>query len=389
MVNEMISEFNNHVIPFWKNLYDPEFGGFYGYMDYDLNLDKKAVKGCILNSRIMWFFSNSYMYLKDEDSLRYAEYAFDFMNKYCIDKENGGVYWSMTYDGTVFDSTKHTYNQAFAIYALTAFYEASGNKKALDMAYDIYNIVESKCRDEDGYLEAFDRTFSPVSNEKLSENGVEAKRTMNTALHILEAYTEFYKVTKDEDVKKKLYEIYDIFKNKIYIPEKERLGVFFDNDYNNIIDLYSYGHDIEASWLLDRGLEVLDDAELNASIAPIDKELRENILKIAFDGKSVPAECENGVVLETRIWWVQAESIVGFVNGYQKDNDPKFMEAAEKIWDYIKMYFVDSRPGSEWFQDLDINNNPVKEKPILEEWKCPYHTGRMCIEMIKRGFIDV
>ncbi len=201
MKAEIQAELKNHIIPFWEKLKDNDFGGFYGLLDYNLNLDKKAPKGCILNSRILWFFSNAYKLLEDKELALCANHAWNFLNNYCMDKENGGIFWSLNYDGSVLDSTKHTYNQAFALYALSSFYEITKNKDALKTAESLFNIIEEKCCDAKGYLEAFTKDFKPESNEKLSENGVLASRTMNTTLHVLEAYTEYYRVTKNAKAK--------------------------------------------------------------------------------------------------------------------------------------------------------------------------------------------
>lgn len=387
MVNEIREHLVNDIIPFWKNLRDDEFGGYYGYMDFDsLEVDKKAVKGCILHSRILWFFSNAYTLLKDESLLDEANHAYDFIMKYCIDNENGGILWSLTYDGQPYEDLKHTYNQAFCIYALSSYYEASKKKEALDKAYEIFNLIETKCRDEGGYLEAFTRDFHIMDNDKLSENGVMADRTMNTLLHVFEAYTELYRVDKNAKVADKLRWIFDCFAEKMYNPKLHRQEVFFDYDYNPIIDLHSYGHDIETAWLMDRGIEVLGDADYEAKISPITRDLTENIYKVAFDGHSLNNECERGVVNTTKIWWVQAETVLGFLNGYQKDNSKtEYLEAAKNVWEYIKEFIIDKRPGSEWLSEVDINGVPTSKKPIVEPWKCPYHNGRMCMEVIKRN----
>ena len=384
MRDEIQKELTQAIIPFWENLRDDEYGGFYGYLDYDLNLDKKAEKGCILNSRITWFFASAYMTLKDPKLLDEAKHGYEFMKRFCIDREYGGIYWSMNYDGTPKDTTKHTYNQAFSIYALSAYYEASGDAEALELALQLFHLIEDKCTDEGGYLEAFTREFKPESNEKLSENGVLAERTMNTLLHALEAYTELYKVSKDAEVKERLEWLLDTFAGKVYNPALKRQEVFFDKEYRSLIDLYSYGHDIETSWLLDRATEVLEEKTYTEKITKITDVLAEQIYEIAFDGHSVLTECEKGVPYTVRVWWVQAESIVGFINAYEKTGDAKFYQAAEKIWDYIKEYFIDKRPGSEWFWDLHADGSPRVGRPIVEPWKCPYHNGRMCLEIIRR-----
>ncbi len=386
----MVQEIRDHlvgtIIPFWKRLRDDEHGGYYGYMDFDLKVDRRAVKGCILNSRITWFFANAYTLLKDQSLLDEARHGYEFMRDFCIDKENGGIFWSMTYDGKPEDSTKHTYNQAFAVYALSSYYEASGDKDALALAYDLFHIIEERCTDELGYKEAFNLKFEEVENDKLSENGVIAEKTMNTLLHVFEGYTELYRVDHNPEVKEKLEWMMDTFADHMYNPELHRQEVFFDREYHTLIDLHSYGHDIETAWLIDRGVEVLGNPHYAEKMTPVTKDLTAQIYKIAFDGHSLHNECERGVVNTSRIWWVQAETIVGFLNGYQMDPSKKeYLEAARSEWEYIKEHLIDAREGSEWFWEVDIEGNPTSKKPIVEPWKCPYHNGRMCIEVIRRA----
>ena len=318
-------ELLTHIIPFWRGMRDDKFGGYYGYLSYDLALDEKAEKGCILNSRITWFFANAYLLYKDggiseeeceaagfkgEDLLAEAKHGYEFLRDHCIDKEYGGIFWSLNYDGTPLDTTKHTYNQAFCIYALSSYYDAAGDKEALELAFSLFDIIEEHCTDEIGYLEAFTRDFKPESNEKLSENGVLADKTMNTLLHVFEAYTELYRVTKNEKVGKRLMWIMDTFADKVYNPAKQRQEVFFDADYNTILDLHSYGHDIETAWLMDRGVDVLNNEHYREKMTPITKTLTSRIYQVAFDGHSLANECDRGVVNAHRVWWVQAETVL-------------------------------------------------------------------------------
>ena len=387
-MEELVKEIRQHLeeqlIPFWEGLQDKEYGGYYGYMGYGLEVDKKAVKGCILNSRILWFFSNAYLTLKENRLLEDAKHAYQFMKDYCIYKEYGGIFWSLTYDGEIEDGTKHTYNQAFAIYALSAYYAASGDKEALSLAEGLYGLIEGRCTDEYGYLEAFDREFCPIENDKLSENGVIAEKTMNTLLHVFEAYTELYRVAKREEVADRLRFMLDLMADKIYNAERGRQEVFFDRTWNTLIDLYSYGHDIETAWLVDRGLEVLGDDAYTIKLSPITREITRNIYGRAYKNHSLMNEAENGVDDTTRVWWVQAEAVVGFINGYQKNNNCReYLEAAEDIWVYIREHLLDKRNGSEWYWAVDADGKPL-EKPIVEPWKCPYHNGRMCMEVIRR-----
>ena len=378
------------ILPFWEGMTDKEHGGYYGLLDYDLKLDKMADKGCILNSRILWFFSNVYLSTKDESILPYARQAYDFFKDYCFDREHGdpeyggGIYWSVTYDGKPADTIKHTYNQAFAIYALSSYYDATKDTEALDYAYKIFHVIENLCRLGSGYGESYTIDFVPNVNDKLSENNIIADKTMNTLLHICEAYTELYRVDHNEEVKERLTWTVREFLDNVYRPELHRLEVFFDKDMNSLIDLHSYGHDIEASWLINRALEVLDDSDLTAAVRPMLLDLADQIYKKAYVKHSVMAECENGVDLTTRIWWVQCEAIIGFYNAYQLTGEDRYRDAAEDIWDYTEKYIVDSRPNSEWFYEVDADGSPNTAKPILEQWKCPYHNGRACLEIMRR-----
>ncbi len=383
-VGEIRRHLKEDLIPFWEGLKDLTYGGYYGYLDYDLTLDKKAEKGCILNSRILWFFSNAYQLFGEEHLKESAHHAYCFLKEHCLDKEYGGIYWSVAYDGQVKDDTKHTYNQAFAVYALASYYDAVKDKEALMLACNLQKLIEERCTDAYGYLEAFDRSFAPVDNEKLSENGVIAEKTMNTLLHLIEAYTELYRVKKDEAVGQRIRYMLGIFAEKVYNRELGRQEVFFDKTWHSLIDLYSYGHDIETTWLVDRALTVLAEPVWSERIQPMTEEITKNIYEHVLEKDAMPNEEENGVRDETRVWWVQAEAIVGFVNGYEKNKENQhYLEAAKNIWSYIRTTMIDKRSGSEWFWSVEKDGTPNK-KPIVEPWKCPYHNGRMCMEVIRR-----
>ncbi len=393
LAKELENCLNTDLIPFWKNLIDRENGGFCGYMDNDGNKDSKAPKGGILNSRILWFFSKAAAEFGDDSLEPYMYSAFRFLIDKLWDYEYGGLYWSADYTGEVLDDTKHTYNQAFGIYGLCAYYEATGNARAFHRAIALYDLIEDKMRDEDGYLEAFSRDFSPASNEKLSENGVNATRTMNTLLHVMEAYTELYRMADKagaEDYKKKLFcnlkEILWLIADKIYNPKLRRQEVFFDKDYRSLMDIYSYGHDIESAWLINRAVDVLGDQDTTARLKPIIDTLTSEVYLKAYRNNSIPTECAEGIVDEKRVWWVQAEAMTGFYNGYQNDPTHKeYLQATFAIWDYIKKNLVNKNLyPSEWYWYVEADGTPSYERPLVEPWKCPYHNGRMCMEMIGR-----
>lgn len=386
MSMEMKQHLEKKLLPFWKRLKDDRFGGYYGFMGTDLKVVPEAEKGCILNSRILWFFSNAYLTLRDESIRPYADHAFFFLRDYCLDKKEGGVFWSLSYDGTPLDTTKHTYNQAFAIYALSSYYDAFHEEQALQLATELFRLIELKCKDEYGYKEAQSREFFHISNEKLSENGVMAERTMNTLLHVFEAYTELYRVSRRPETAERLKWILDTIAGKIYNPKLHRQEVFFDNHMNSLIDLHSYGHDIETAWLVDRGVELLGEEAYKKKMQPITEALEDTIYRVAYRNHSLANECERGKVDEKRIWWVQAEAVVGFYNAWQKrPQETRFLNAAEDIWNFIKTYVADARENGEWFWCTDEFGNPAMGKPIVEPWKCPYHNGRMCMEILRRS----
>lgn len=384
LAEEVKSELVNHIIPFWNSLRDDEKGGFYGFMDCDLKLDKNAPKGVILHSRILWFYSNCYLVLKDEKCLENARHCYEFMTKYCVDRKNGGVYWLMNADGTVNDSMKHTYCQAFFVYALASYYDASGDPDALKLAMEVFDTIEEKCTDDVAYLEAMSADWKLIPNDALSENGLMADKTMNTTLHLLEAYTELYRVHKDERVLNRIKFQISLFLDKIFYADEDRLLVFFDREFKVIGDIHSYGHDIEATWLLDRACEVIGDKALTEKVSAMNKRVVANIAKIAYENNSLNNERENDKINKIRVWWVQAESVVGFLNGYQKYGDEKYLEMANNIWGYIKAELIDKREGGEWLSQIEEDRRPTV-KPVVDPWKCPYHNGRMCLEVLKRS----
>ncbi len=325
------------------------------------------------------------------------------MREKCIDREKGGVYWSVNCKGEPEDTTKHTYNQAFAVYALSAYFRAFYNREALKLAEELIAVIETECFDVHGYKEALDREFQPVPNDKLSENGVMADRTMNTLLHVMEAYTEYLLACREAGtpesaraepaksmygqeklVEVKLRWILNLVETRIYNPELRRQEVFFDLAMNSLIDLHSYGHDIEAAWLMDRCLEVLGDEELTRKLSPVLRSMKQEVYEKAYTSHSLANECERGVVDMKRVWWVQAEGVVGFWNAWQKTGDSRYREASEDIWQFIREHLADKREGGEWFWYTDESGKPAMEKPIVEPWKCPYHNGRMCMEIIGR-----
>lgn len=391
---EIRNELVDHIIPFWDNLADYEHGGFYGYMDSDLNISKDADKGVILHSRILWFYSNAYLILKDLEYLKKARHTYNFLNKHCIDREYGGVYWLVDSKGKPLDTMKHIYCQAFFIYALSSYYDASGDSDVLESAYNVFKVIEEKGRDNIAYLEAMTKSWEPADNDALSENGIQAEKTMNTVLHLIEAYTELYRVDGSTTVRECLLFLLKLVHEKIYDSNEDKLFVFFNKKMKVLGDIHSYGHDIEATWLIDRACEVileksspcLVEKELFDRISQMNRTIVKNIYNNALDKKTGALNNERvgNDINKKRVWWVQAEGVVGFLNAYSKYENEDYLETAKNLWFYIRENIVDIRKGGEWHSERNEDGS-VGKRAVVEPWKCPYHNGRMCFEVIRKN----
>jgi mannobiose 2-epimerase len=394
MKQEIKHELINHIIPFWNNLADFENGGFFSYVSHDLIVNKGAFRSVNLHSRILWFYSNCYLTLKDEDiavaekCLDMAKHCYDFLVKHFIDKESGGVFWSVNVRGVPANPMKHIYCHAFFIYATASYYRASGDSTAVNNAMRMFDLIETTMADDIGYLEAFDRDWGVIDNDELSENGIKAEKTMNVVLHLIEAYTELYKANKNGDVLTRLTYLMQLMYHKVYDKARQRLNVFFDRDMKVLGDVHSYGHDIEAAWLLGRAIEAAGDVlpvDLIANIRSMNRALVDKINEVAFDDSgAMYYEKVGAAVNRRRVWWTLSEGVVGFLDAYKLYEEQKYLDRAQMLWGYIKARMIDQRPGGEWFNELDYDHAPDVKLAVVDEWKCPYHNGRMCIEVLAR-----
>jgi mannobiose 2-epimerase len=400
MREEIKHELINRIIPFWDKLADKEHGGFFCYVSHDLIVNESTFRSAILHSRILWFYSNCYLALREEERavadkcLETAKFCYDFILKF-IDKESDGIFWSVNGRGVPANPMKHAYNHAFFVYALSSYYDATKDSTALNNAMRIFEVLETKMSDKIGYRECCDRDWNLMDNDELSENGIKTEKTMNTILHLIEAYTELYRVGgKNGDVLGRIRSLLQLTYERIYDPSRRQLRVFFDRDFNELgrgangDAVHSYGHDIEAAWLLGRTLDIADDElpyDLVNNIRDMNKALVERINEVAFcenGTKSMYYESVNGNVNRNRTWWVQAEGLVGFLDAFKRYGDKEYLDRAQGLWEYIKACVIDKRAGSEWFAELNNDHAPDTSMPMADEWKCPYHNGRMCIEAL-------
>ena len=382
IVNEMTFELKNHILPFWMNLIDREYGGFYGKVDKNYFILRDAPKSSIINSRILWAFSATFNKFKDKNYIYYANHAYFFMINNLLDRKYGGLYLFVDYSGKVIDTRKHINNLCYAIYALTEYFEATHKDEVINLAISFFELIESQKNHSGIYLEEFDRQWIKKTNEFLDRFGLNATITMNNQLHLLEAYAKLYSIWPKKELLNQLKILIENFETKIFSHQSNSFNEFFDSSWNSLVNLKIYGHDIEASWLLSNSLEILGIE--NENILQIIKKILNNIEKEAMDKNSIILELANGNYNKKRMWWVQTEAVIGFVNGYSLFKVESYLEDAIKIWEFIKIYFIDKNPKGEWYSCVSDDMHYIQEENIVDEWKGPYHSTRMCLEIITR-----
>lgn len=383
---ELTAELSN-ILNYWmKFTFDEVNGGFIGHVNGDNKVQHKASKGAVLNARILWTFSSAYRVTKNEEYKRMADRAYKYIIKYFIDKKNGGVFWELNYLGEPTNKRKQIYALSFTIYGLSEYYRVTGEREALAQAIELFNCIEeySLDKEKNGYFEALAEDWQMLEDVRLSDKDANERKTMNTHLHILEAYASLYWVHKDEKVRKALKNLIELFHDK-FVNSSYNLNLFFDDDWNLKSDEISYGHDIECSWLLHEAAEVLGHEKLLKKV----EEVAVNMAKVTFNGLAQ----DNGLINEAfpsensfdtdKHWWQQAEAIVGFYNAYQISGKAEFLEKADKVWEYTKTNIIDHKNG-EWFWRVNEQNIPYTQDEKTGFWKCPYHNGRACLEIMER-----
>ena len=376
-----------NITEYWKNnAVDEQYGGFIGRRDHSNQVIPEASKGVILNTRILWSFSAVGMYKNDSSLRTYAERSFHYLEKYFRDQAFGGVFWELGYKGNPFHKRKQVYAQAFTIYGLSRFYLYTGKVEALSWAKELFEMLEEHAYDSeaDGSLEAFAEDWSPIEDMRLSKKDMNSSKTMNTHLHILEAYTELSKVWKDPRVLQALRKLIHLFHTK-FLNEDNHYELFFDTKWNLQSSTVSFGHDIEAAWLLVEAAKAINEPAMLRKTSEACVTVAKCFLQKAYiPKKGVLNELDRrtGVIDEDRHWWPQAEAMVGLLYAYEIDKDARFENALKDIWEFILKHQIDKDNG-EWFFRIDKNMNPYKEEDKLGMWKCPYHNSRALIVLLE------
>jgi mannobiose 2-epimerase len=376
-----------NILPFWQGMADEETGGFYGEADFIGRPNKTATKGCTLNSRILWTFSAAYRIFGNDAYKDYAQIARDYLSSVFLDTTNGGLYWLVHHTGRALNTRKQFYNIAFGIYALSEHYRAVSDQSSLDLAMALFGTIEDHGLDPTagGYIEACNREWQNIDDFRLSEKDLNCPKSMNTNLHILEAYTNLARVSNDERVRKALEALLLITFDKI-VNRNWHFELFFDMNWRSLTKDISYGHDIEGSWLMYEAALVSGDESLISKAKQTALAIAEVTYTAAIDHKNggLFSACNAaGFFHSKKELWPQAEAVVGFYNAYELSGDQKYLEAANGVWSYIQNHFVDHDYG-EWHNELSLDNTPDAKMPKAGFWKCPYHNARACFEVVER-----
>lgn len=386
--NEIVFDLRENLIPFWmENSVDhnDRHNGFYGAIESDGTGIENASKHIVLFTRYLWTWSAAYRVLGEPDHLDLAHRAYDYINNNFTDRQYGGLFMELNSDGTVSDSSKMTYGLSFAIYGFSEYYRITQNRESLEKAIEIYNLLENHALDSQygGYLEMFSADWRHLEGEGVVARGL--AKSMNTHLHLLEAYTNLYRVWPDEGLKKQLHEIINIFLDHILNKETHHLELYFEKDWTVYGRFDSYGHDIEFSWLLIEAANVLGNDKL------IDKtqEIAVSVARVQLDegmnSEGAMIYEKTGEEYRKNIsWWVQAEAVVGFLNAWEISGHRKFLDASFGVWKYIEENMIDRRYGG-WFPDLNEDGEPFPGRLKGNAWTCPYHNVRMGLEVYERA----
>lgn len=376
------------ILQYWmSHTVDEIRGGFIGRIDNDNKVHPDAPKGSVLNARILWSFSAAYRTTNNKTYLKMADRAYRYIRDHFIDTQYGGVFWSVDYKGNPLDTKKQIYALAFTLYACSEYYQCTAIEEVKQTAIQLYELIQQYSYDDQrgGYLEAFARNWEPMEDIRLSDKDANEKKTMNTHLHILEAYTNLYRIWPDEKLAYHQRRLLQDFLQHILNLQTGHLHLFFDESWKVKGDIISYGHDIEASWLLLEAAEVLQDEIVIAQYKAIAVKMAAAVLEgIDIDGglwyEYEPATAQ---LVNQKHWWPQAEAMIGFVNAWQVSKDEKYLQQSFTSWQFIKQYILDKKEG-EWFWGIEEDHSVMKQEDKVGIWKCPYHNARACMEIMKR-----
>ncbi len=384
---QLAGELTGNILPFWiEHVVDEVNGGFYGALSNDLQVHNEEPRSAVLCARILWTYAAAYRRFGTPAYLEMAGRAYDYLTGVFWDAQHDGVYWSVDAQGRPLLDRKHHYAQAFALYGLSEYYRATHEARSLALAQRLFELLETYAYEPayGGYIEGRGRGWDALADMRLSDKDLNCRKSMNTMLHILEAYTNLLRVWDDDRLRRQHRALIETFQQHIIAPGGH-FRLFFDDDWTSLSANVSYGHDIEGSWLLAEAAEAQGDAALLASVRRSALELAGAVYRSGRDedGSLFYEGGPHGLIHDYKDWWVQAEAMVGFYHAYQCSRQAQFLQAAGQCWDYIQTHLVDRLHG-DWYKHLDRQGRPDASQYKVSAWDCPYHHSRACLELLAR-----
>jgi cellobiose epimerase len=390
MLERLLTE---NITPFWvTNTIDRELGGFCLNHDVAGRWRKAANKTLVTQARMLWYFSR--LYKSDYGKISHlaaARHGFSFLHDCMWDREYGGFFWEVDSTGQrVVKENKHMYGQAFALYGLSEYVQASQDSSAAKICDDLFELMEAKAHDAEfgGVREFFHRDWRvPVERESgyLSEVMPGEKR-MNTHLHLLEALTGYYTVNSGRVVRDRLNELVFVCSSALVRKTSGACTEHYQPDWTPLLDngrdVVSYGHDLEIIWLLIKACQVLRFP--NGPFVDLYVQLFDTSLRFGYDtakgGFYTSGTLDSLAKDRRKMWWVQAEALVATLYMHRVTGADRFADCYLKTLDWIVSYQTDWENG-DWHREVAINGRPRGSK--ADGWKAAYHNGRAMIECLE------
>jgi mannobiose 2-epimerase len=385
---QLREELTGNILPFWMTyVVDKVNGGFYGAVTNDLQVHNEVPRSAILCARILWTYAAAYRRLGEQQYLSMARWAYDYLVNVFLDQEYGGFYWQVDCKGTPVSDRKHHYAQAFAIYGLAEYYLATREPQSLVLAQTVFHLLERHAYEAvyQGYIEGSSRRWETLTDMRLSDRELNSRKSMNTMLHILEAYSNLLRAWDDAHLMAQHRALLETFQQHIIDHQTGHFKLYFDDQWHSLSENVSFGHDIEGSWLLLEAAELQRDSALLAQVHESLTSMATAVYEEGLDndGSLLYEGGPQGLVDTSKAWWVQAEAVVGFYNAYQRTGQVRFAKAASRCWTYIQAKVVDRTHG-DWFKRLHRDGTPDHAIYKAGPWECPYHHSRACFEMLVR-----
>jgi mannobiose 2-epimerase len=394
---------------------DKEHGGFFTTYTFDFKLTGEQDKMIVSQARHTWTNAMASLRYPNVDFYKAGgKWGYEFLRDFFWDKDNGGFYTLLSRQGVVKDDRKTAYGNAFGIYALAAYYKASKDTGALNLAKKAFTWLEKHSHDavHKGYYQHLNKDGSlakrTASTPSTSDLGY---KDQNSSIHLLEAFTELYQVWPDPLLKVRLEEMLLLVRDKM-VSRRGYLVLFFEPDWKPVsyqdsgaaaiqkhrsLDHVSFGHDVETAYLMAEASHTLGLKGDNATLR-IGKKMVDHALRTGWDGRLggfydqgyyFKGAGKMSILKQSKNWWAQAEglnTLLLMADRYPKDGQ-QYFEKFKTLWGYTKAYLIDHNNG-DWYEE-GLDNDPHRRTGLKgHAWKATYHHYRAlsnCIDQLKKA----